>query len=80
MTYELSMKDGVVDIEQCAEILDCWVLTIPTVQFLERMVSLARAEERERCAKIADEWASDAQREFGNGGPAAAIRALGNEK
>lgn len=29
----------------------------------------------ERAAEIADEWASPVQRQFGNGGPAAAIRA-----
>jgi hypothetical protein len=30
----------------------------------------------ERCAKVADEWATAEQRQFGNGGPAAAIRAM----
>ena len=30
----------------------------------------------ERCAKVADEWATDEQRQFGNGGPGAAIRAM----
>ena len=33
------------------------------------------AREREECALIADEWATDEQRQFGKGGPAAAIRA-----
>jgi hypothetical protein len=32
------------------------------------------AEERERCAETAEKWATDAQREFGSGGPAADIR------
>lgn len=32
------------------------------------------AAERERCAKIADAWTTDIQRQHGNGGPAAAIR------
>ena len=31
--------------------------------------------ETERCALIADKWATDEQRKFGNGGPAADIRA-----
>lgn len=33
----------------------------------------------ERCAEVADKWATDEQRKFGDGGPAAAIRALKGE-
>ena len=42
---------------------------------LLRFAALVAAREREECALIADEWATDEQRKFGNGGPAAAIRA-----
>jgi len=42
---------------------------------LEYFAGLVAAREREECALIADEWATDEQRKFGNGGPAAAIRA-----
>lgn len=41
------------------------------------MVQQAVLEEREACAKIADEWATIQQKQFGNGGPGAAIRARG---
>lgn len=41
---------------------------------IERLRAAVKAE-NEACAKIADTWSSDAQRQFGNGGPAAAIRA-----
>ena len=40
-----------------------------------KFAALVAAREREECALIADEWATDEQRKFGNGGPAAAIRA-----
>ena len=36
----------------------------------------ARRDAFEEAAKVADKWATDLQRQFGNGGPAAAIRAL----
>ena len=36
-------------------------------------------ETMERCARVADQWATDEQRQFGNGGPAAAIRAMRSE-
>ena len=36
----------------------------------------ARRDAFEEAAKVADQWATDQQRQFGNGGPAAAIRAL----
>lgn len=39
----------------------------------------AVAAEREACAQIADEWATREQKQFGNGGPGAAIRARGGE-
>lgn len=39
------------------------------------LIAEAVAKERERCAVIADQWATPAQRKHGNGGPAAAIRA-----
>ena len=39
----------------------------------------ATEREREVCARIADEWATREQKEFGNGGPGAAIRARGNQ-
>jgi hypothetical protein len=42
---------------------------------IERL-TLERDTIIERCAVIADQWASDGQRVHGNGGPAAAIRAL----
>ena len=42
---------------------------------LLHFAALVVAREREECALIADEWATDEQRKFGNGGPAAAIRA-----
>jgi len=42
---------------------------------IEQHVEEAVAREREECALIADKWATDEQRKFGNGGPAAAIRA-----
>lgn len=35
----------------------------------------ATAIERKRCAKVADKWVTPEQRQFGEGGPAAAIRA-----
>lgn len=45
---------------------------------LEERIAAAIREavtaEREACAAIADEWASEAQRELGHGGPAAVIR------
>ena len=40
---------------------------------------LVAAAEREACAKVADEWATREQKQFGNGGPAAAIRARGEK-
>ena len=36
----------------------------------------ARRDAFEEAARVADMWATDLQRQFGNGGPAAAIRAL----
>jgi hypothetical protein len=39
-----------------------------------------RATVIEECAKVADQWATPEQRQFGNGGPAAAIRALKEKK
>jgi hypothetical protein len=42
---------------------------------IEMYVAEAVAREREECALIADEWATFEQRQFGKGGPAAAIRA-----
>ena len=36
----------------------------------------ARRDAFEEAAKVADQWATDQQRQFGNDGPAAAIRAL----
>jgi len=42
---------------------------------IEMYVAEAVARERDECALIADKWATDEQRKFGNGGPAAAIRA-----
>jgi len=42
---------------------------------IEQYVAEAVSEEREECALIADEWATFEQRQFGKGGPAAAIRA-----
>lgn len=44
------------------------------VDTIETLRAAVKAE-NEACAKIADSWSSDAQRQFGNGGPAAAIRA-----
>lgn len=38
-----------------------------------KAVTAAVRAEREACAAIANEWATDMQRRFGNGGPAAAI-------
>lgn len=35
--------------------------------------SIALLAERQRCADVADKWATDEQRKFGDGGPAAAI-------
>jgi hypothetical protein len=35
--------------------------------------------ERETCAQIADEWCTPEQKQFGNGGPGAAIRARGEK-
>lgn len=35
----------------------------------------ATEREREACARIADEWATSEQKQYGNGGPGAAIRA-----
>lgn len=48
-------------------------------KFVEIVAARAAAEERDACAKIADAWATDEQRKFGDGGPAAAIRARGQE-
>jgi len=42
---------------------------------LRAELAAVRAAENEACAKIADEWATNEQRQYGNGGPAAAIRA-----
>lgn len=39
----------------------------------------AVAAERETCAQIADEWCTPEQKQFGNGGPGAAIRARGTK-
>lgn len=39
----------------------------------------AEREAYERAAKVADEWATNEQRRFGNGGPAAVIRNLARE-
>jgi ElaB/YqjD/DUF883 family membrane-anchored ribosome-binding protein len=36
----------------------------------------ARRDAFEEAAKVADKWAADQQRQFGNGGPASAIRDL----
>lgn len=47
------------------------------LQRLERFVSVVIATEREVCAQIADEWATQEQKVFGKGGPGAAIRARG---
>lgn len=47
---------------------------------LESQLQSIRAETLERCAMEADKWASDVQRQHGKGGPAAAIRKLGEEK
>lgn len=44
---------------------------------IERHVAEAVKAEREACALIADAWATYEQRKFGNGGPAAVIRARG---
>jgi predicted oxidoreductase len=44
---------------------------------LKAVAPLIAAAERERCAKVADEWTRPGQGKHGNGGPAAAIRALG---
>lgn len=43
------------------------------------MVHEARRDALEEAARAADKWASDTQREHGNGGPAASIRALGEK-
>ena len=42
---------------------------------IEQHVAEEVERETERCALIADKWATDEQRKFGNGGPAADIRA-----
>jgi len=44
---------------------------------IEQHVAEEVAREREECALIADEWSTFEQRQFGKGGPAAAIRARG---
>lgn len=46
---------------------------------LARFSALVAAAEREACAQIADEWATREQKQFGNGGPGAAIRARGKK-
>lgn len=43
----------------------------------EELIQKAVEAEREACAKIADEWATQEQKQFGGGGPSAAIRARG---
>jgi hypothetical protein len=43
------------------------------IDVVERVRAMV-LEEREACAKIADKWATDLQRQLGNGGPAAEIR------
>lgn len=40
-----------------------------------KMLENAIKTEREICAQIADEWVTNEQKQFGNGGPGAAIRA-----
>lgn len=42
----------------------------------QKEIEALRSKTIEECAKVADEWATSEQRAFGNGGPAAAIRAL----
>ena len=42
---------------------------------IEQYVAEAVSEDQAWCALIADEWATFEQRQFGKGGPAAAIRA-----
>jgi len=37
------------------------------------IIEAALMAERKQCAAIADKWATDEQRKFGDGGPAAAI-------
>ena len=46
---------------------------------VERFAALVAAYEREACARIADEWATSEQKQYGNGGPGAAIRARGEK-
>ena len=46
------------------------------IEALQACVATARRDAFEEAAKVADQWATDQQRQFGNGGPAAAIRAL----
>ena len=46
------------------------------IEAMQARVAAARRDAFEEAAKVADQWATDQQRQFGNGGPAAAIRAL----
>jgi len=43
------------------------------VEGIQEFGRLIRLAEREECAQIADQWATDEQRTLGNGGPSAAI-------
>lgn len=57
-----------------------WVVCMrPLEEYIQRKIQRAIKQEREVCAQIADEWATREQKQFGNGGPGAAIRARGNE-
>lgn len=56
-----------------------WDETDGFLQRLERFAALVAAAEREACAQIADEWATHEQKQYGNGGPGAAIRARGDK-
>ena len=46
------------------------------IEVLQARVAEARNAAFEDAAKVADQWATEQQRKFGNGGPAAAIRAM----
>ncbi|MFT0533990.1 hypothetical protein ACMHYJ_14350 [Castellaniella hirudinis] len=52
------------------------VSSLITTAQAEAYAAAVRREALEQAAKIADQWTTPEQRQFGNGGPAQAIRAL----
>tara|TARA_R110000868_G_C10759348_1_gene753820 strand:- start:125 stop:406 length:282 start_codon:yes stop_codon:yes gene_type:complete len=76
MSFHLGMPREAV-VEQMTKFAD--LLRDETLETAEHAIQCAMEFEREECARVADKWATREQKQFGNGGPAAAIRARGEE-